>query len=211
MSGTKWEVQVIHRDYLIDSQIRIFIYDDRVEIISPGHLPNNLTTEKIKSGNVVLRNPILASYVAKGILPYHGLGTGIRRSLDACPDIILDDDRDGDRFTVIIPRKNTGSLVSVTDWEKDISRAEKPASMSEDIARVSEEISEKRAFVSEKPTSVSEKILEILRKDPASTARGIAEQLQISSRTVERHLAVLRQEGHIHRLGPTKGGSWGLR
>ena len=202
---------LIHRDYLIDSQIRIFIYDDRVEIISPGHLPNNLTTEKIKSGNVVLRNPILASYVAKGILPYHGLGTGIRRSLDACPDIILDDDRDGDRFTVIIPRKNTGSLVSVTDWEKDISRAEKPASMSEDIARVSEEISEKRAFVSEKPTSVSEKILEILRKDPASTARGIAEQLQISSRTVERHLAVLRQEGHIHRLGPTKGGSWGLR
>ena len=257
---------LIHRDYLIDSQIRIFIYDDRVEIISPGHLPNNLTTEKIKSGNVVLRNPILASYVAKGILPYHGLGTGIIRSLDACPDIILDDDRDGDHFTVIIPRRNAERLASLTDWEKDISRAEKPASMSEEKFRLSEESSEKGTLGSEigsekgalgseigsekgtlgseigsekgalgsevgsekgtlgsekgseKGTEgseigigSSEKILEIIRKDPTSSARDIANQLQISSRAVEKHLASLRQKGAIYRIGPARGGSWGLR
>ncbi|MDR1685230.1 MAG: hypothetical protein LBR82_02110 [Desulfovibrio sp.] len=31
--------------------MRVFVFDNRVEIISPGHLPNNLTVEKIKEGN----------------------------------------------------------------------------------------------------------------------------------------------------------------
>jgi predicted HTH transcriptional regulator len=58
-------------------------FDNRIEIVSPGHLPNNLTVEKILTGNSNVRNPILVSYVAKGLLPYNGLGSGIKRALDA--------------------------------------------------------------------------------------------------------------------------------
>ena len=58
---------LIHRDYLVSAAIRIFIFDNRIEIISPGHLPNNLTVEKIKAGNSNIRNPILVSYAAKGL------------------------------------------------------------------------------------------------------------------------------------------------
>lgn len=43
--------------------------DRRIEIISPGHLPNYLTIENIRAGISNIRNPILASYVAKGVLP----------------------------------------------------------------------------------------------------------------------------------------------
>jgi len=39
---------LVHRDYLVSAPIRIFVFDDRIEIISPGHLPNNLTVEKIR-------------------------------------------------------------------------------------------------------------------------------------------------------------------
>lgn len=63
---------LVHRDYLVSAPIRLFVFDDRVEIISPGHLPNNLTVEKIRAGNSNIRNPILVSFVAKGLLPYHG-------------------------------------------------------------------------------------------------------------------------------------------
>jgi ATP-dependent DNA helicase RecG len=56
-------------------------------IISPGHLPNHLTVEKIRAGNSNIRNPILASFVAKGLLPYHGIGSGIKRALADWPDI----------------------------------------------------------------------------------------------------------------------------
>ena len=95
---------LIHRDYFISSPVRIFIFSDRVEIISPGHIPNNLTIENIKNGNSNIRNPILASFATK-ILPYRGLGSGIRRALREYPSIDLIDDRAGNMFKAIIHRK----------------------------------------------------------------------------------------------------------
>ena len=96
---------LMHRDYLISAPIRIFIFDNRIEIISPGNLPNNLTVEKIRKGNSNIRNPVLVSFIAKGLLPYRGLGSGIKRALENWKDIDLIDDRDGSLFTAVIYRK----------------------------------------------------------------------------------------------------------
>ena len=96
---------LVHRDYFISAPIRIFIFDDRVEIISPGHLPNNLTIENIKAGNSNSRNPVLASF-ANHILPYRGYGSGILRALAAYLDIDFTDDRDGNKFVVTFHRHN---------------------------------------------------------------------------------------------------------
>lgn len=104
---------LVHRDYLVSAPIRLFVYDNRIEIISPGHLPDNLTVEKIRTGNANIRNPILVSYVAKGLLPYHGQGSGIKRALAAWPQIDFADDRDKCLFTVTVHRK---PLVKKTLW-----------------------------------------------------------------------------------------------
>ena len=106
---------LIHRDYLVSAAIRLFIYDNRIEIISPGHLPNNLTVEKILEGNSNIRNPILINYVAKGLLPYHGLGSGIPRAVEAWPHIDFKDDRDGCQFTVTVHRKPIKGTVPFGD------------------------------------------------------------------------------------------------
>jgi len=95
---------LIHRNYFITAPVRIFIFRNRIEIISPGHLPNNLSIKNIQSGNSNIRNPILASFATK-ILPYRGLGNGIRRALKAYPDIDFIDDREGNMFKVIIKLK----------------------------------------------------------------------------------------------------------
>lgn len=92
---------LIHRDYFVTAPVRIFVFSDRIEIVSPGHLPNNLTIENIKSGNSNIRNPILASFATK-LLPYRGLGSGIRRALKAYPDINFEDDREGNMFKSIV-------------------------------------------------------------------------------------------------------------
>lgn len=94
---------IIHRDYFVSAPIRVFVYSNRIEIISPGNLPNNLTVENIRKGNSNIRNPILASFATK-ILPYRGLGSGILRSLKAYPDIDFEDDRSGNLFKVTIRR-----------------------------------------------------------------------------------------------------------
>ncbi len=94
---------LIHRDYFVSAPIRVFVFSDRIEIISPGHLPNNLTVENIKKGISNIRNPILASFATR-LLPYRGLGSGIRRALKAYPALDLIDDREGNVFKVIITR-----------------------------------------------------------------------------------------------------------
>jgi len=71
---------LIHRDYYINSSIKIFIFHNRVEIISPGKLTNSLTIENIKNGRSICRNPILDS-ICENILTYSGYGSGIKRVL----------------------------------------------------------------------------------------------------------------------------------
>lgn len=94
---------LVHRDYFIQAPIRVFVFSDRIEIISPGHLPNNLTVANIKSGNSNTRNPVLASF-AYQILPYRGFGSGILRALENYPHIDFFDDRDGNFFKCVIKR-----------------------------------------------------------------------------------------------------------
>lgn len=100
---------LIRRDYFISAPIRVFVFSDRVEVISPGHLPNNLTVENIKAGNSNTRNLILASF-ANQILPYRGYRSGILRALQAYPDIDFQDDRDGNTFKVIFKRRQDNEL-----------------------------------------------------------------------------------------------------
>ena len=95
---------LIHRDYFVSAPIKIFIFDNRIEIISPGHLPNNLTIQNIKLGNSNIRNAILASFATQ-ILPYRGLGSGIRRALKEYPNIEFSDDKDGNQFIATIHRR----------------------------------------------------------------------------------------------------------
>jgi len=94
---------LIHRDYFILAPIRVFIFSKRIEIISPGHLPNNLTVANIRAEISNTRNPVLASF-ANQLLPYHGIGSGILRALKKYPDIDFINDREGSQFKCIINR-----------------------------------------------------------------------------------------------------------
>ncbi len=95
---------LIHRNYFINSTIKIFIFPNRIEIISPGVLPNSLTIENILSGISIPRNPTLQS-IAQFILPYSGLGTGISRIIEMYPEIELKNNLSKEQFIAIIKRE----------------------------------------------------------------------------------------------------------
>lgn len=90
---------LVHRDYYIQSSIKIFIFHNRVEIISPGKLTNSLTVAKIKNGISIHRNPILNS-ICKNVLPY----SGIKRVLLINPTIKFINDIEKEEFKCIINR-----------------------------------------------------------------------------------------------------------
>ncbi len=173
---------LVHRDYLISAPIRLFIFDDRIEVISPGTLPNNLTVENIRAGNSNLRNPILASFVAKGVLPYRGLGSGVPRALEAWPDIEFRDDRDGGLFAATVKRK-----------------AHAPG---EAIDEHAQKTTQKAA------QKTPQKLLGLIAQDPSVTRQTLAEALGITADGVKYHLRKLQEEGHLRRVGPDKGGHW---
>ncbi|AVQ33604.1 transcriptional regulator [Staphylococcus muscae] len=96
-----------HRDYLMTSDIKIEIYDDRIEISSPGSLPDGLTIEDIKRGANAKRNPILINAMDK--MDYiENYGSGIRRifslykGFNKQPILIATDNL----FTVVLFNKN---------------------------------------------------------------------------------------------------------
>lgn len=95
---------LLHRDYSKNAVIRLFVFKDRVEIISPGSLPNHLSVENIKNGNSVMRNPLLSSYGTR-LLPYSGIGSGIMRILRTHPRTEFINDRGGEQFTIILHRR----------------------------------------------------------------------------------------------------------
>ena len=94
---------LIHRDYFKNAPVRVLLFDNRIEIISPGKLPNGLTVEDIKYGNIAIRNHQIAAYSVH-VLPYSGLGSGLKRALELQPDIQFVNDEGGNQFTVIFPR-----------------------------------------------------------------------------------------------------------
>ncbi len=67
---------VAHRDYsIIGSRIRLFIFEDRIEIKSPGKLPNTVTIEKMKEGCSFARNPTIVRFLQNyGYMEKFGLG-----------------------------------------------------------------------------------------------------------------------------------------
>ncbi|PGH38659.1 MAG: hypothetical protein CRN43_13770 [Candidatus Nephrothrix sp. EaCA] len=83
--------------------MKLFVFENRVEIISPGKLPNSLTEEQIKKGVRSTRNNIIASH-APDLLEYRGAGSGILRALQGYPDIELINEQDNERFIVRIKR-----------------------------------------------------------------------------------------------------------
>ncbi|MBF0360293.1 MAG: putative DNA binding domain-containing protein [Oligoflexia bacterium] len=74
---------LIHRKYFIPGPVKIALYDDRLEIFSPGAFPSTITPENIGDGSTYLRNPLLAKFARKFHL-IEKLGSGIKIIFDEC-------------------------------------------------------------------------------------------------------------------------------
>ena len=101
------------------SNIKIEVFDNRVEISSPGGLPRTLTIEDIKAGRSEIRNLVIARLIKEmGFIEQWG--SGIRRMIQLCRENqILEPEffEDGQHFRVVFNRKaiNTDKTIYITD------------------------------------------------------------------------------------------------
>ena len=109
---------ILHRSYVIEAPLRVFIFDNRIEIHSPGLLPEGVSMESIKHGASVPRNKLLFNH-GINLLPYTGAGSGITRALKFTPDIKFENDETLNEFIVTVERRNTGENGAQTDRDDD--------------------------------------------------------------------------------------------
>jgi ATP-dependent DNA helicase RecG len=122
---------------------------------------------------------------AKGLLPYHGLGSGIKRALEQWPQIDFVDDRDGCLFTVTVHRR-------------PIEEPDFPG------------ITSKTPVKTPVKTTVktTDLIFQLLQENPKMTLAEAAESIGKSLSAVERACSSLVKSGRLKYVGPKKGGHW---
>ena len=100
---------LVHRSLNMKAPVRIFIFDNRVEIHSPGALPNGLTIDDIKAGTSIPRNMFLFNN-AIYLLPYTGVGSGITRALDEDINVTFMNNDKAQEFIITVWREESNQV-----------------------------------------------------------------------------------------------------
>ena len=100
---------LVHRSLNMKAPVRIFIFDNRVEIHSPGALPNGLTIDDIKAGTSMPRNMFLFNN-AIYLLPYTGVGSGITRALDEDINVTFTNNDKAQEFVITVWRGESNQV-----------------------------------------------------------------------------------------------------
>ena len=111
-----------HRDYTIAAPVRVFVFDDWVQVRTPGGLPNTVTIEAIRLGAAhVLRNPTIYTLFSRyGLVT--GVGSGVYRAIQQIRAWTGQELRlfvEGNEFVVSVPRRKQGEGKTGTDAPGD--------------------------------------------------------------------------------------------
>lgn len=187
---------LIHRDYsVIGSEVHVDIYDDRLEIYSPGGMYDGTFVQDLNPLNVssTRRNPIIADVFARMDL-MERRGSGLRKIIEAY------ESEENYKKELKPEFKSTES--SFTTILKNLNYA--PQSVTQNVTQnVTQSVGQKL-----KPSDRREKILEIIKNNPKITANDLSKQFNVTDRTIKRDLKVLTDKKIIKYVGSAKDGHW---
>lgn len=174
---------ITHRDYsILGTDIQIKMFDDRISVESPGHLPSIVRLDNMRNVHFS-RNPQIAQFL-KAHKYVRKFGEGVDRMYRELAEAGNPAPKYEQVAFLII-----GTVYSILHGE--IQDKNNPT---------------------ENPTenliSLEEKIIETLRSNPSFTQKQLAEELAIGYTTIREYITKLRKKGAISRIGPDKGGYW---
>lgn len=113
---------LIHRAWDVESQIRVLMFEDRVEVVSPGGLPFGITAEEYLSGRLsVLRNRNLANvFYRLGFVEI--FGTGITRIKQLYEESLIKPDFEISENTIKILLPVIENNLNLTEDERIVYR-----------------------------------------------------------------------------------------
>jgi len=173
---------IIHRDYIKNSDIKVAVYDDIVEIISPGALPNGITLADISNGRSELRNKVLAN-LFKELGYIESWGIGISRIKKICGDNNIDFrmEENGDFVSVVFSREKPAAGVRKRP-QTAVSARKRPQEFSNEI----------------------QKILDFFEKSDSITKKQVMEILNCKGTKAKDLLKIMMVNNYIQRIDKGK-------
>ena len=176
-----------HCNLLDESCIQVAVYDDRLEVTSPGGLYNGLTYEEVMNGHSKIRNKGIANIFSQmGLV--EAWGSGIKRILNAAEEYGLSKPR-FQEFDNMFRVELFRSSFPMTNGKESIGEA------SEVVWRTD-------------LNNTQQKIIKLLSEDHQLSAVKLAEKIGVASRNIENNIKKLKEYGILIRHGSPKNGYW---
>lgn len=187
---------LVHRDYtIIGSEVHIDIYDDRIEIVSPGGIYDGTFIQYRDIFNIssIRRNPVIADLFARMNL-MERRGSGLKKIIEAYEF----EEKYNEK---LMPEFRSAESAFFTVL-KNLNYEQINAGQS-GTQNVGQNVGQKLT-----PKQRRNKIIEFINENASITAKHLANIFDITTRTVERDLAKLTEDGLIKYIGSSKDGKW---
>ena len=207
---------LIHRDYLIQgSEIHIDIYDDRLEISSPGGMYSGKTVQEqdINSITSERRNPVIADLFHR--MKYmERRGSGLNKIINETKKLPGYNDAYRPEFfstfsSFTVRLKNVNYFSDKKDGSIDTfgkDREQFGKEFGKEFGKDQEQFGKDNNL---KEIHIS--ILRVLASNPTTTTQFLASELKMTQRNIEKHIRLLKKAGLLEREGGRKDGRWSVK
>ena len=190
---------LIHRNYLeLGSEVHIDMYDDRLEIYSPGGLMDGGSIKDMDIMNMASRrrNPVLADIFSR-LKFMERRGSGFRKIMSAYKG--HDGYTEGmnpifstpwDSFVLVLPKFNIDGVDGVYISSEDVTDHGGQTGGQTDV-----------------DTTMAE-VLRLIKENPQITRKVLSQTIGVASSAIQKHINRLKAEGVIRRVGGDYGGHW---
>ena len=212
---------IIHRSYVLPgTEVHIAIYDDRIEITSPGGMYDNKPIQELdlKSVASTRRNPILAD-VFQRIDYAERRGTGLKKILQGYEGKELQPKFYSDETTFRTTLYNLNYGTDLEKYANGVVNGRNGTNVPENVS-IDDPIDDPMNVPDNVPESDPEnvpdnkrflrhrKLLDLLKKDGAITRERLSAELRVSAKTIQRDLGTLKKQERIERIGSDTSGYW---
>ena len=182
-----------HRNFLDESCVQVAIYDDRLEVTSPGGLYNGLTYEEIMQGHSKIRNKGIANIFGQmGLV--EAWGSGIKRIFNGAKS-----------YGLPKPRIQEFDNMFRVELFRNLLSTKKGENIGENIGETLEK--QRRIEIN----ATQRRIIELLIEDDKLSATKLAGKIGISSRSIETNIKKLKNDEILVRHGSPRRGYWEIK